>query len=206
MTIVTIKTPSDYVLTDWSGGKTKQLYLYPENGNYGERRFSFRLSTATVALRQTTFTLLEGYHRWIMSLDNPITLCDLSHSTEMDLAPFEPYQFEGDTRIVSRGTCQDMNLIYNDLYHGQLLPIGAVSPFEAPRAYYHLLYALVDIFYTWDGGAVTALKAKHLLIIEKADCQLKLRVIPRRDSPVQTPVAVWAGLWQKSDWRQVKKE
>lgn len=37
MTKVTIKTPSDYLQTDWSGGKTKQLFLYPENGDYGEK-------------------------------------------------------------------------------------------------------------------------------------------------------------------------
>lgn len=48
MTKVTIKAPSDYLQTDWSGGETNQLFLYPENGDYGERKFSYRLSTATV--------------------------------------------------------------------------------------------------------------------------------------------------------------
>lgn len=34
MTKVTIKTPSDYLQTDWSGGETNQLFLYPEDGDY----------------------------------------------------------------------------------------------------------------------------------------------------------------------------
>lgn len=30
MTTVMVKTPADYTQTDWSGGETNQLFLYPE--------------------------------------------------------------------------------------------------------------------------------------------------------------------------------
>lgn len=34
MTTVMVKTPADYTQTDWSGGETNQLFLYPEDGDY----------------------------------------------------------------------------------------------------------------------------------------------------------------------------
>ncbi|MSU86600.1 HutD/Ves family protein [Streptococcus dysgalactiae] len=198
MTKVTIKTPSDYLQTDWSGGKTKQLFLYPENGDYGERKFSYRLSTATVALRQTTFTLLDGYHRILMSLDKPITLSDLSHAKEISLTPFEPYAFEGDTRIISRGTCQDINLMYDDHYRGQLLPVWSDTPFEAPKADCQLLYALSKLTYSVTNQVNQELEANHLLVIDQEASLSDLKVCSNQTSSVQTPVAVWAGLWHNS--------
>ncbi|HER8268326.1 HutD/Ves family protein [Streptococcus pyogenes] len=198
MTKVTIKAPSDYLQTDWSGGETNQLFLYPEDGDYKKREFSYRLSTATVALRQTTFTRLDGYHRILMSLDKPITLSDLSHAKEISLAPFEPYAFEGDTRIVSRGTCQDINLMYDDHYQGQLLPVWSDTLFEAPKADCQLLYALSKLTYSVTNQANQELEANHLLVIEQEASLSDLKVCLNQTSPAQTPVAVWAGLWYKT--------
>ncbi|MGO5967830.1 HutD/Ves family protein, partial [Streptococcus pyogenes] len=182
MTTVTIKTPADYTQTDWSGGETNQLFLYPEKGDYKERTFSYRLSTATVALRQTTFTRLDGYHRILMSLDKPITLSDLSHAKEISLAPFEPYAFEGDTRIVSRGTCQDINLMYDDHYQGQLLPVWSDTLFEAPKADCQLLYALSKLTYSVTNQANQELEANHLLVIEQEASLSDLKVCPNQTS------------------------
>ena len=33
-------------VSEWSGGTTTELYLYPPDGSYRERRFKIRLSTA----------------------------------------------------------------------------------------------------------------------------------------------------------------
>lgn len=133
-----------------------------------------------------------------MTLDKPITLSDLGHAKEISLTPFEPYAFEGDTRIVSRGICQDINLMYDDQYQGQLLPVWSDTLFEAPKADCQLLYALSKLTYSVTNQANQELEANHLLVIEQEASLSDLKVCLNQTSPAQTPVAVWAGLWYKT--------
>ena len=114
MTNITLLKSNDFQVSDWSGGKTKQLYLFPPTGHYGKREFDYRLSTATVELAESQFSDLSGFHRILMSLDHTLHLHDASRQEETVLAPFTPYFFEGSDSITSRGTCTDFNLIYSD--------------------------------------------------------------------------------------------
>lgn len=197
MAIVTVRNPSDYVLSTWSGGETQQLYLYPETGDYGKREFSYRLSTATVALRQTTFTSLEGYHRIIMTLDKPIRLSDLSEHRDLSLAPFEPYAFEGSSRIISHGTCRDINLMFNQYYTGDLQTIWSDVPFDFPEADIQMIYPLEELTLACDGQGEICLEANHLVIIERDSSVINVQIASSHDKENHYPLAVWAGLWQK---------
>ena len=109
MTNITLLKSNDFQVSDWSGGKTKQLYLSPSTGDYGRREFDYRLSTATVEVAESEFSDLSGFHRILMSLDHPLRLLNASRQEEMVLAPFTPYFFEGSDSITSRGTCTDFN-------------------------------------------------------------------------------------------------
>ena len=57
--------PSCFHTSVWSGGKTTELYLYPFDGSYAERRFLFRISSASVDLAESHFTKLEGVTRYL---------------------------------------------------------------------------------------------------------------------------------------------
>ena len=57
---------SDRKISNWSGGVTKELYIYPEDGNYQSRNFKFRISIATTELESSTFTKLENTNRVII--------------------------------------------------------------------------------------------------------------------------------------------
>lgn len=197
MTIVTVRKPSDYILSDWSGGKTQQLYLYPETGDYGKRQFSYRLSTATVAIRQTTFTSLEGYHRIIMTLDKPITLSNIHDNRETTVVPFKPYAFEGNSRIISQGTCRDMNLIFDDHYKGDLQAIWSDVPFKLTGADIQLIYALSELTIYLGKQEELRLAENHLAIIEANSSVLNLQIHHNQKQEYQRPIAVWAGLWKK---------
>ena len=124
MTNVTLLKSNDFQVSDWSGGKTKQLYLSPSTGDYGQREFDYRLSTATVEAAESEFSDLSGFHRILMSLDHPFRLLNASRQEETALDPFTPYFFEGSDSITSRGTCTDFNLIYSDHYQGQMITVS----------------------------------------------------------------------------------
>ena len=193
MTNVTLLKSNDFQVSDWSGGKTKQLYLSPPTGHYGKRDFDYRLSTATVELSESQFSDLSGFHRILMSLDHTLHLHNASRQEETVLAPFTPYFFEGSDSITSRGTCTDFNLIYSDHYQGQMLAISDREELSQDEAI-QFIYALSDLMVTGTGLPSLNLETGQLLIVEKEAQETELQIMFSSNQPQGTPLAIWAGL------------
>ena len=193
MTNITLLRANDFQVSDWSGGKTKQLYLSPQTGHYGKREFDYRLSTATVELAESQFSDLSGFHRILMSLDHTLHLHNASRQEETVLAPFTPYFFEGSDSITSRGTCTDFNLIYSDHYQGQMLAISDREELSQDEAI-QFIYALSDLMVTGTGLSSLNLETGQLLIVEKETQETELQIMFSSDQPTGAPLAIWAGL------------
>ena len=193
MTNITLLKSNDFQVSDWSGGKTKQLYLSPPTGHYGKRNFDYRLSTATVELAESQFSDLSGFHRILMSLDHTLHLHNASRQEETVLAPFTPYFFEGSDSITSRGTCTDFNLIYSDHYQGQMLAISDGQELTQDEAI-QFIYALSDLMVTGTGLPSLNLETGQLLIVEKEAQETELQIMFSSNQPTGAPLAIWAGL------------
>ena len=193
MTNVTLLRANDFQVSDWSGGKTKQLYLSPPTGHYGKRDFDYRLSTATVELAESQFSDLSGFHRILMSLNHTLHLHNASRQEETVLAPFTPYVFEGSDSITSRGTCTDFNLIYSDHYQGQMIAISNGQELSRDDEI-QFIYALGDLTVTGTNLPALNLEAEQLLIVEKETQETELQIMFSSNQPQGTPLAIWAGL------------
>ena len=193
MTHINLLRANDFQVSDWSGGKTKQLYLSPPTGHYGKRDFDYRLSTATVELAESQFSDLSGFHRILMSLDHTLHLHNASRQEETVLAPFTPYFFEGSDSITSRGTCTDFNLIYSDHYQGQMLAILDGQELSQDEAI-QFIYALSDLMVTGTGLPSLNLETGQLLIVEKEAQETELQIMFSSNQPTGAPLAIWAGL------------
>lgn len=193
MTHINLLRANDFQVSDWSGGKTKQLYLSPPTGHYGKREFDYRLSTATVELAESQFSDLSGFHRILMSLDHTLHLHNASRQEETVLAPFTPYFFEGSDSITSRGTCTDFNLIYSDHYQGQMLAISDREELSQDEAI-QFIYALSDLMVTGTGLPSLNLETGQLLIVEKEAQETELQIMFSSNQPKGAPLAIWAGL------------
>lgn len=105
--------------SQWSGGTTTELAIYPKGASYGDRNFKWRLSSAKVNNEESTFTHLQGINRWIMTLEGNIKLFHEGHG-EKELKPFEPYNFSGEWNTKSVGKVKDFNLMLSDGLEGQI--------------------------------------------------------------------------------------
>ena len=193
MANITLLKSNDFQVSDWSGGKTKQLYLSPPTGHYSKRDFDYRLSTATVELAESQFSDLSGFHRILMSLDHTLHLHNASRQEETVLAPFTPYFFEGSDSITSRGTCTDFNLIYSDHYQGQMIAISDGQELSQDEAI-QFIYALSDLMVTGTDLPSLNLETGQLLIVEKETQETELQIMFSSDQPTGAPLAIWAGL------------
>ncbi len=108
--------------TNWSGGTTTELFIFPSTTNYQQRNFLFRLSTATVETEKSDFTPLAGISRKLMVLAGQININHQDHHTKQ-LNKFEVDAFEGDWKTSSIGKCTDFNLMTIGKTTGELTAI-----------------------------------------------------------------------------------
>lgn len=101
------------IISKWSGGITKQLYIYPENCDFKKRDFKFRISTATTELEESTFTKFDNMNRVISVLKGKMELNHMDHH-HIILNPYDIDHFSGDWTTNSKGKVTDFNLIINN--------------------------------------------------------------------------------------------
>lgn len=142
----------DYMTTEWSGGKTTQLFIYPEDSNYKELNFNFRLSSATVELEKSEFTKLEGIYRFITPLDKELKLTH-NHKDYIKLMPFEIYEFDGGICTTSYGTARDFNLMLGNGAKGVLESIYINKECSVRKEYFSESRETIYFIYTYDGRA-----------------------------------------------------
>jgi environmental stress-induced protein Ves len=106
---IRILDPATRSVTRWSGGTTTELFLYPADGSYAERRFSFRISSATVDLSESSFTRLEGVTRYLTPLSEGFYL--KRNGRWSYLARGDVLLFSGEDEILCRGSGRDLNLM-----------------------------------------------------------------------------------------------
>lgn len=118
---ISILSSQHFISSQWAGGSSTQLYIFPANASYAERDFQIRLSTAKVEVEESTFTSLPGIQRKLMILDGEITI---NHKGQYSkhLQPFDVDNFNGDWKTTSIGTCTDFNVMtsgqqQSELYH-----------------------------------------------------------------------------------------
>jgi hypothetical protein len=118
----------EYAVTEWSGGTTSELFIYPGGSDCASRNFDLRVSSATVDAEESVFSDFTGYTRHITPICGVMRL---SHETrdgsacggEVELSPGRAYTFDGGARTLSRGVCVDFNLIHRAGGDGEILPL-----------------------------------------------------------------------------------
>lgn len=165
---------ADYKTTKWSGGDTREFYIYPEYSSYQKRDFLFRISSAAVNLEKSTFTKLEGVSRKLMILAGDM---ELVHKDKYNkkLKPFEQDSFEGDFDTESYGKARDFNLMTRLNCSGELKHIKVLPDLE------HVLELklvkekeCIEILYVVDNLANISIEDQDLLL-EKEECLIIFR-------------------------------
>ena len=101
---------NDLKTSNWSGGTTTQLAIFPYDSEYKKRNFSFRISSALVSDGKSTFTKLPNVSRLLMVLDGEM---EITHKNKYSktLKKFDVDKFLGDWETTSKGKVVDFNLM-----------------------------------------------------------------------------------------------
>lgn len=117
-----ITRKESFLTSEWSGGTTTELRIFPEDSAYGKRDFNYRVSTATVDVNESIFTSLPGIKRHLMVLAGEMTLVH-DGRYEKNLNVYEQDRFMGDfrTRSISGLPVVDFNLMVQGDRDGRLI-------------------------------------------------------------------------------------
>ena len=100
-----------YTVSQWSGGTTTEVFIWPKGANYASREFQVRISSATVELEESDFTALPGVTRYIVPLQGGFTLTHPGQSPVVMGPLTEPYRFSGEIATHCVGRATDFNLM-----------------------------------------------------------------------------------------------
>lgn len=158
-----ILTSEDYLTTEWSGGKTTELFIFPPEASFKSQNYDIRLSTASVENNESTFTPLPNVDRTLMVLDGELALHHKGHHKSR-LKKFDIDCFKGDWLTSSKGTCVDFNLMLKNNLEGDLNYVK----FDGGE---HKIYGLNDAdtfsFVYLLNGALSVQTEKGVFILEK---------------------------------------
>ncbi len=108
---IRINKREQQIESSWSGGRTLELAIFPEDTKYLDRDFIWRLSTADSDREESSFTKLPDYDRILMVLEGDVVL---AHGTErsVHLQSMEQDSFDGAIKTKCFGRLiKDYNLI-----------------------------------------------------------------------------------------------
>jgi environmental stress-induced protein Ves len=145
---IDIYKSEDFKTTKWSGGSTTELYIHPSVATYAAGNFNFRISSATVEIKKSDFTILPGVSRQLMVLSGSIKLSHKNHH-EMQLSKTAIDRFDGSWETSAVGTCVDFNLMTKGNTKGKISSVCV----SADKSLNFRLDATCEfiIFYVYEG-------------------------------------------------------
>ncbi|CAH0172656.1 Protein Ves [Peribacillus sp. Bi96] len=159
---------SEQITSLWSGGKTTQLAIYPEDGDYSKRDFKWRISTADIEVEESAFTHLPGIQRIIMSLDGEMSL-QHEGKHHVYLKPFEQDRFDGGWTTRSIGRVTDFNLMLAEGCEGDLSTIHMNQGIHTEVLDIRETTKRSDAFYCVKGKSRMSIDEKETIVLEQGD-------------------------------------
>jgi environmental stress-induced protein Ves len=164
---ITIHSADERNTINWAGGTSTEMFIYPPDGSFADRDFTFRISSATVEIEESTFTFFEGITRHLMILDGTLELTHTDRYTKT-LNVYDQDTFSGEWPTTAKGKVTDFNLMLKNGAEGTLkhveLDEGGKKVFTK-RSDYYFVYIAKGLC-TVDG---TSLFTGDLVEIEKGE-------------------------------------
>jgi len=138
---IEIRSGDQFVTTHWSGGTTTEMFLWPPDGNYANREFKVRISSATIEEETSIFSRLDGIQRYLSVLEGQITL-KFNDMNELHVKPYNVIEFSGSDKTVSNGICRDFNLMLKGC-EGNLTSYKLTNSveIECKPGYFYIFYS-----------------------------------------------------------------
>ena len=172
---------NQYKQSAWSGGTTTEMFIYPSDSSYADRNFTWRISSASVDLDESTFTSLPDYHRILMVIKGKLLL---NHEgvNPIELNELEQDSFDGGIATVSKGRVTDFNLMMKKgLCEGKVEALNIKSYLalsdNSEECKYNKFKEFTEVYYNIKGIVSVLIDKNKKIFLENKD----LLIISRKN-------------------------
>lgn len=118
---VKIIKKEDVTISHWSGGDSRQYYIYPPESSYSERDFNIRISLASSTIdEESEYTKLDNYIRYLVMLEGKSLVKHNGHYHIM-MHPYEEIDvFDGGWESYGKGKMIDFNMMISKGTKGEM--------------------------------------------------------------------------------------
>lgn len=113
----------EVVTSQWSGGKTNEYIIYPNEAKYADKDFLFRISSATIEAIPSDFTQFTGYKRYLAMLEGDIRL--YKNGKEVCYDNQVLFSFESTDDITSYSIGKDFNLMLHHSFENEIVAVSS---------------------------------------------------------------------------------
>lgn len=182
---VEIVKKEDQTTANWAGGTTTELFIHPKETSFVNRDFDFRISTATVEVEESTFTIFNKLNRILMILEGELEINHVDRYSK-SLKKFDQDSFHGEWPTTAKGKVTDFNLIFNDKIEGNVneldLPENAEIGISSEFIYdYKAIYLLEGYLLI---NNIHELNPKDFIIISNIDSNEEATIKALRNSVI----------------------
>lgn len=166
---IRIQKEKDCKVVNWANGTSTELFVFPADGNFQTRDFTFRISTATVEAEETTFSDFSSLTRILMILEGNINLIHEGRYTKQ-LSPFDQDTFDGSWSTKSQGKVRDFNVMFKENVEGKVEHFAMNSE----KSELFTLSGTYDFFFVQNGTFRfndLEIQKNDLLIIEREESE-----------------------------------
>ena len=156
----------DFRTSRWTGGTTTQLAIWPQDSEYLERNFVWRLSTATCEKEESIFSRLPDFNRILVVLSGSVVLAH-ENVRSARLRELEQDTFDGAYRTKSFGAITDYNLMVRKGNEGSVEVIELSEENRTLAVEDKEQYAMgTQAFYCRDGYATVDISGTMVMLKE----------------------------------------
>lgn len=154
----------NFNISNWTGGKTTELGIFPESGSYLKRDFVWRLSTATCEKEESSFSKLPDFERVLLVLSGNVVLAHQDVRAAR-LNELEQDRFDGAYSTKSFGQITDYNLMVAKGNQGFLDVIILEEQSFTPETENYPEYDLItQAYYCRDGFATVTVNGETVMV------------------------------------------
>lgn len=151
----------------WSGGKTYEYFIYPAEGDYKEKKFDLRISSATIENAPSNFTKFDGFRRYLVMLDNELKINQNQEDKVYEQNKL--FVFNSFDDIVSHSKGSDFNLMLHKDIKNEVVEVR-VFPFIT-KCNFVFVYALDTMDIRINAG-IYKMEKGDCLLVQNKDNQL----------------------------------
>ena len=159
----------------WAGGSSSQICIWPQDAQYADRNFLYRISTAMADTDEwSAYTALPGVCRHLLMLNGS---AQVKHEGHYDLL-MQPYEdidvFDGGWESSAKGKVCDFNLMCREHCEGKMYVLSTDSEIPVENTAHRLIFcAEGEADVVFHDETIHLCKEDALLLIPAAICSVK---------------------------------